>query len=85
MKPLTSLQGYALASVSKCVTLILFLLMFEKFVLKVDDVSFDGAGCHPPPFLLKDGCNILCLVASMQCEILTRLQVLVAPYQMSLS
>lgn len=54
-KPLASLQGYALVFVSKCVTLFLFLLMFEKLVLKLDDVSVNGADCHPPPFLLKDG------------------------------
>lgn len=54
-KPLTFLQGYALVFVFKCVTLLLFLLMFEKLVLNIDDFSVDGAGCHPPPFLLKDG------------------------------
>lgn len=45
--------------------------MFEKLALKIDDVSVEGAGCHLPPFLLKDGCYILCLVTSMQCETLT--------------
>lgn len=79
MKPLTSLQGYALAFVFKCVTLILFLLVLEKLVLTIDYVSVDGAGCHPPPFFLKDGCYLLCVVTSMQCEILTRMRVLVAP------
>lgn len=44
--------------------------MFEKLLLKIDVVSVDGAGCHPPPFLLKDGCYILHLVNLMQCEIL---------------
>lgn len=56
--------------------------MFEKLVLNIDYVSVDGADCHPPPFFLKDGCYIQCLVTSMQCEILTRMLVPVAPYQL---
>lgn len=32
--------------------------VWKKIVLKVDDSSIYGAGCHPPPFLLEDACSI---------------------------